>query len=111
MLLTKIYSTIMAAACWEGVCIPGVGDGLSTAAGVEAKVLELLNWAFGVGVVLCTVFIIYGGIQFITSNGDAEKVESGTATIKNAAIGLAVIMLAGLLINAVYDIVTKGGIK
>jgi len=44
-------------------------------------------------------FIIYGGISWITSEGDAKKVEGARNTIIYACIGLAVAFLSFLIVN------------
>lgn len=100
----------LADACWFGVCVPGVGDNLATGAGVWAKVVQVANIVGTAAAVFCVVLVIWGGVQFITSAGDADKVESGAATIKNAIIGLIIIFLAGIIINAVIKVAQTGSL-
>lgn len=44
-------------------------------------------------------FIIWGGIQWISSEGDPKKIEGARNTIIFACIGLAVAFLSFLLVN------------
>ena len=44
--------------------------------------------------ILAVAFIIYGGIQYIASQGNAEKTARAQATVLNALVGLAIAMIA-----------------
>jgi len=42
--------------------------------------------------VLAIVYLIYGGIQYVTAGGEAEKATKGRTTITNAIIGIVLIV-------------------
>lgn len=46
-------------------------------------------------------YVIYGGYQYIFSSGDASKVASGKKTLTHALIGLAIVMLASVILGAI----------
>ena len=47
------------------------------------------------------ILIIIGGLRYVTSGGEAEKVANAKKTVMNALIGIAVIVLARALIDFV----------
>ncbi len=47
----------------------------------------------GAGILLL-VYLIYGGVEWLTSGGDKAKIESARAKITNALIGVAIIAAA-----------------
>ncbi|MBI5152944.1 MAG: hypothetical protein HZA36_00560 [Parcubacteria group bacterium] len=55
------------------------------------------------GLALVVIFIIYGGIQLMTSGGTPAKIQAGQNTLLYSAIGLGVILLAQGLIYAVLE--------
>ena len=60
---------------------------------------------------LAVVYLVYNGIQYITSAGNADKVKTARAGIINAVIGIAVIAAAYLIINFAIKLGnTAGGI-
>ncbi|MCL2094672.1 hypothetical protein FWH13_00965 [Candidatus Saccharibacteria bacterium] len=77
--------------------INSAGGSSNTALPVQTLVTNAMGWmAWGAGV-LSVIFIIVGGIRYITSGGDAEKVKKAKNTILYACIGLAVAILAGAI--------------
>ncbi len=54
--------------------------------------------------VLAVVMIIYGGVTYTISAGDAKKVEQAKNTIIYSVVGLVVASLAGVIVNFVLDI-------
>lgn len=65
----------------------------------------VINLVFGVGISLALLFVIIGGIKYITSQGDQGKAEEARNTITNAIIGAVVIIafraLIGLALNVI----------
>lgn len=58
----------------------------------------ILNWFVGFSVVLSVGFIIYSGIQFMTSAGDAEKVASARKMLTAAVVGMVIVLLSRVII-------------
>lgn len=61
----------------------------------------IIRIVFVVAVILTFLFLLWGGIQWITSGGDKEKYEEARNRITAALIGLAIIALAWLVIKLV----------
>jgi len=52
----------------------------------------ILNVVFWVGIALTIIFLILGGIKYITSGGDETKVGAARAQVTNAVIGFVVVI-------------------
>ena len=76
-------------------------NGLLAKDGIVKKVFDLLSWLTGL---LAGIFIIVGGFRLITSGGNKDTVKSARNTVIYAAVGLAVIILANLIINVVIGL-------
>lgn len=51
-----------------------------------------VNVVFYVGIAICLVFMIVGGIKYATSGGDQKAAESARGTITSAVIGFVVVL-------------------
>src|SRR3990167_2909547 len=71
----------------------GEGAGLSTQ-DVRVTVVNIIRVSLGVLGTIFLVFIVYGGVTWMTAGGSAEQVEKAKKIITNATIGLVVIFLA-----------------
>lgn len=67
----------------------------------------IINVIIGIVGFLAVVMIIYGGIQYTTSAGAADKVKSAKDTIMYGIIGLVVALLAFAIVNFVLANVFK----
>jgi hypothetical protein len=63
----------------------------------------IIGWALGVlfafGVAMALLFVVYGGIKWIMSEGDPKNIETARNTIIYSLIGLAIISLSALIVN------------
>ncbi len=64
-------------------------------------VKEAIAWAIIAAAILCIVFIFIGGISFILSGGQDEKIKQAVSTIRYAIIGLIIVILSITLVNLV----------
>ena len=69
---------------------------------------SIINWIMGIVGMICVVVIILGGIQYMTSAGDAGKVKKAKDTILYGIIGLIVVALAAVIVNFVIAKVIGG---
>ncbi len=63
---------------------------------VLAAVIEIM---LRVGALIAIAFVIYGGISFITSEGQPDKASKARSTVINAVIGLALSISASAVIS------------
>ncbi len=67
--------------------------------------VEIFNTAFLWAGIVCAIIIVMGGISYVTSTGDPQKVAKAKNTIMYAAIGLAITLLAAAIVNLVVTAV------
>lgn len=70
---------------------------------------ELINKGIAYAIIvagfLSVVFIFIGGISFILSGGQEEKIKAAVSTIRYAIIGLIITILAVIIVNALGKII------
>jgi len=67
---------------------------------------RIINIALGfVGIILLLLFL-YSGYEYMTAGGDSKKVESAQTRIKNAIIGLLIIMASFGIVNFILSKLT-----
>lgn len=76
--------------------ITGMGD-----RDFKDNIQTILNAVIGVLGLVAVVVIIIGGINYMTSSGDASKVKKAKDTILYGVIGLVVCVLAAAIVNFV----------
>jgi type IV secretion system pilin len=84
---------------------PSTGSGSIIEAAANYEVLEIINRGLAYAIIiagfLSLVFIFVGGISFILSGGQEEKIKSAVSTIRYAIIGLIVTILATVIIGTI----------
>jgi ABC-type Na+ efflux pump permease subunit len=80
----------------QGLCTPGL----------RGLVLKMVNWVLLFLGLIATGFLIYGGFLYITSAGNDENINKAKKLIMYAAIGIIVILIASVLVNALVDMVS-----
>jgi len=82
-----------------------VGNGGNT---LVTNITTILNAVIGVLGLVCVIVMIIGGINYMTSAGDAVKVKKGKDTILYGLIGLVICVLAFALVNWVIAGILSG---
>ncbi len=93
--------TAIAGASQSAVCA-SKSDSITT---IVKNVISVLFEVIGA---LSVIMIIYGGIRYVTSAGNAASVTAAKNTIMYALIGLVVAVLAVVIVNFVITGVTTG---
>ncbi|MEK7473665.1 MAG: pilin [Patescibacteria group bacterium] len=88
----------------EGLKAVGEAGGI---AGGETDIMtiigRIINIALGfVGIVLL-VIMLYAGYEWMTSGGDAAKIDSAKTRIRNAVIGLVIITMSFAIVNFILN--------
>lgn len=68
------------------------------------------RWLVVFGVIIGAVFIVWGGIKYITAGGDEEATGEGKKMIIGGLIGIAILLLAFALVNIVGSFFGAGQI-
>ena len=100
---------VFADQCSSEVCSGNYPDSVKSACGCSTGdsdtlpnvVVNILNGVIAVAGVIAVVFVVVGGVQYMTSSGDAGKVKKAKDTILYAVIGLAVCVLSYAIVNFV----------
>ena len=71
-------------------------------------VLTIISYFLGFLGLLATIMIIYGGITYVSSAGNDEAVGKAKKIILYAVIGIIVILLSFVIVNAVLGAQTGG---
>lgn len=111
--LLSLFSTAPAFALEAGSACPGNGfAGLclsySSLGGVISSFITL---GFVLVGLIALGFLVWGGIKWLTSEGDKNAVEGARNHIINAIIGLIVIFLSYLIVNILLAFVTGGQVS
>lgn len=71
----------------------------SNSTSFDSAIVSILNVIIGVAGIVAVIFIVIGGINYMTSGGDNTKVEKGKKTILYAVIGLVICALSFAIVN------------
>ena len=72
-------------------------------------IVKVINFLLAVAFIIAVLFLIIGGFRYIISGGNAEAAEAGKNTIFNALIGIAIIILAYVIVSVVTRTATRAG--
>ena len=70
----------------------------------ETLIIGIINWILTIVVSLAILFLIIGGLMYITSAGDEERIKKAKNIILYAVIGLGVVILSWSIITELKDI-------
>ena len=92
-----------------------VSDEVKAAAGcgatgtLDSALTSILNAIILIIGIVAVIFIIIGGVNYITSSGDSNKVKKAKDTILYSVIGLVICALAFVIVNFVIGSILKQG--
>ncbi|GAA2213289.1 hypothetical protein GCM10009850_087510 [Nonomuraea monospora] len=85
--------------------VSGTDQVLAAPASLNAVIDNLRNVIVGLLVALATLFLTVGGVRYILAGGDPGEVESAKKTLRYAALGYGIAVLAPLLVTVLKGIV------
>lgn len=85
---------------------PVGGTGISLAE-VEAIINQIARFMIVISLVVAVIFIIYGGLRYMTAGGDPARVKAATETIKNGVIGALVVLAVGVILQTLAGLVSR----
>lgn len=74
---------------------------------IERTAVNISQIILGVAGSIALLVFVIGGVLYITSGGASEKVKKATSLLKGAVVGLAIILLAGLIIQTILTKLTS----
>jgi len=66
--------------------------------------VNIFNFLLGMGAIVAMIFLIYGGIKMFLYSVDEEQLAAGKKAVIEALIGLAIILLAYVLVNTLLTV-------
>ena len=106
-------ASVLSTASLSGSVSAQVSKGIDTATTSEMKgksidgddgliktVVNVLLWAVGI---LSVIMIIFSGLRYITSAGDASKTKSAQSALTYSVVGLIVAIMAYAIVNMVTN--------
>ena len=75
--------------------------------GIQNIVVTIINSILGLLGVIFLVLVIYAGFLWMTAGGDSSKVDKAKGYIKNAIIGIIIILAAYIITSFVLDQVVE----
>ena len=113
MICAVFGASVLSTASLSGSASAQVSEGINTATTSEMKgkridgdngliktVVNVLLWAVGI---LSVIMIIFSGLRYITSAGDASKTKSAQSTLTYSVVGLIVAIMAYAIVNMVTN--------
>ena len=72
--------------------------------GIVTKIINAIILVIGI---VAVIAIVYGGVQYMTSTGNTDKIQKAKHTILYAVIGLIICVLAYAIVNIVIGTLLK----
>lgn len=94
------------AAGTQAVQCPGgvvCDTGLPVVGATSSNLQAALQIVFGIIGVAAVIVVVFGGFQFVTAQGDTQKVAQARKTVLYAVIGLGVAVSAEVIVTFVLD--------
>jgi chromate transport protein ChrA len=73
---------------------------------IYGKVVTAINFFVIFSAVVAVIMLVVAGYTFITSAGDADKVEKATKTLSAAIIGMVIVFVAKILVQYVLGVIS-----
>ena len=90
--------------------LPNCTDGTYTADAFIVLIFNVIKFLWGVTGTVALIMLIVGGFTLLLASGDPQKVKSGIGTIRNAIIGILIVLGSWIIINTLVGIITTGTI-
>lgn len=73
--------------------------GLTSQGDLPSVTIRVVNIALSLLGLIATVFVIYGGYMYLTAGGNDDRLKSAKEIIKNAVIGLVIVLLSYAIVS------------
>jgi hypothetical protein len=72
--------------------------------GFTCVLSKIINFIFELSIPLTAIMVLYGGLQFMTSAGNPEKLSRAKQTLTFAVVGFITVLLAGGVASLIKNI-------
>ena len=83
---------------------PPIKDKDGRGLGITDVIGNVIGFIFWLGIVICPIYIVWGGFEIATANGEEAKITSGKSKLTYAAIGLVIIALSGAMVTVIQKV-------
>lgn len=80
-----------------------MADAQSASEALRSSISPTISAMFTIGAVLCVLVVVFGGYYYMTSGSNPDKLERAKRTIRNAIIGLVIILGSGVLVSVMSN--------
>jgi hypothetical protein len=84
-----------------------IGGQPVTMAEIENIIQGVARFLIIVGVVIAVIFIILGGLRWLTAQGNEKQVAAAKLTLKNGIIGAVIVLGVGVIIQTLAGLITR----
>ena len=74
---------------------------------IQTLIETIANFLIVIVVIIAVIYIVWGGLQYMTARGDSAKATKALDAIKNGVIGAAVVLGVGVILRTVAGLVTR----
>lgn len=78
--------------------------GLETPNSLGEIIANILPYAFGISGFLLLIYMVTGGLQIMTSQGDPKGIAAGQAKITSAVIGFVIVLVSAGLVTLIGNL-------
>lgn len=86
------------------------GAGLGVTKDPQAFIVDIINILLGIVGVVFTGLIFYGGMVYLTAQGEEEKVKKGAGIVKASVIGLLVVLASYAIVLFVSSMINEANV-
>jgi hypothetical protein len=80
-------------------------DHILAAATLPQVISNVRNWIVGILAAVATMFLTIGGLRYVMAGGDPTEVERAKGSLKSAAVGYTLAVMAPALVQILQGIV------
>ncbi|MBU3999585.1 pilin [Patescibacteria group bacterium] len=80
-------------------------DNPTTTNTTEELVSSIVSWLLGITSAVVIIFLVYGGIMYITASGDENQIEKSKKIINYAIIGLFLVLISYSVVTTLNNII------
>lgn len=85
----------------------GVGGPALDLTEIQGIITTIANYLIVVGMVVAVIAIVWGGIKWMTAQGDPKKAEAARGAILHGVLGAIIILAVGVILNTAAALVAR----
>lgn len=90
--------------------VGGCTDSKYTPEAFIAFIFNIVKYLWGITGSIALAMLVFGGFTLLLAGGDPQRVKGGVTTIRNAIVGILLVLGSWLIINTVVGVLTTGNL-